>query len=78
MNFDLNLICDSSKNTKRDLYVNSKLLKESEDYDNFHNKGYWTPNEKFSISFLTSCDEKDIPELIQNNDSKDFKIVLVK
>lgn len=78
LNLDLNSLCNSSKNTKRDYFIETKLLKDSEDYDNFHNKGFWAPNDKFSISFLTSCDEKDINELIQNNEAKDFKLVFVK
>ncbi len=77
LGFDFDSLINPKNFHLRDYYVKHNLLLESEDKDNFGNKGYWNPQETYSISFLASCSEEDIKELKTNNEGQ-FEFILVK
>lgn len=77
LGFDFDALINPKNFHSRDFYLKSNLLHESEDKDNFGNKGFWYPKETYSISFLTSCSEEDIKELKLNNQGQ-LEFILVK
>lgn len=78
LGFNINDLCDYSKNLTREYYVNNKYLKDDEDKDNFGNSGFYNPNDKFRICFLLSCNESDVEESLKVNNNLDFICIKVK